>query len=43
MSSSDKAMTIKTMLEVKGISKTLDFLANTNLNLSKEFLESVSK
>lgn len=43
MHSSDKTETVKTMLKVKGILETLDFLSTTQLNLSREFLESVSK
>ena len=43
MSSSDKADTVKTMLKVKGILETLDFLSQTKLDLSKEFLQSTFK
>ena len=41
MSSSDKKVTVKTMLEVKGLSETLDFLSETKLNFSENFLESI--
>ena len=43
MNSADKKETVKIMLKVKGLLKTLDFLSQTKLDLSEEFLESVSK
>ena len=41
MGKADKVDTIKTMLEVKGLLETLDFLSQTELGLSKEYLESI--
>ena len=43
MSADDKKEVVKTMLEVKGLLETLDFLSQTKLDLSKEFLESTLK
>lgn len=41
MGSSDKTDTIKTMLKVKGLLETLNFLCETKLNLSNEDLKSL--
>lgn len=41
MGKADKVDTIKMMLEVKGLLETLDFLSQTELGLSKEYLESI--
>lgn len=43
MNSSDKTETVKTMLKVKGIIETLDFLSTTKLNLSENFLKDITK